>query len=77
MRSIVVTVCCLASVTLAAQPRTLDIYWVDVEGGAATLIVAPSGESMLVDTGFETNDRDARRIHVAAEQAGLNGSTTS
>ena len=37
---------------LAAQTRTtLDIYVVDVEGGNATLFVAPSGESVLIDTG--------------------------
>jgi hypothetical protein len=36
----------------AAQTRTtLDIYVVDVEGGNATLLVAPSGESLLIDTG--------------------------
>ena len=54
-----------------AQSRTLDIYWVDVEGGAATLFVAPSGESMLIDTGFDVDDRDAKRIHAAAQAAGL------
>ncbi|MBI3050444.1 MAG: MBL fold metallo-hydrolase [Acidobacteria bacterium] len=56
---------------LTAQSRALDIYWIDVEGGASTLIVAPSGESMLVDTGYETDGRDAKRIHAAAQQAGL------
>jgi len=57
---------------LPAQSRTLDIYWVDVEGGAATLIVAPSGQSLLVDTGFPGNDdRDAKRIQAAAMAAGL------
>jgi len=61
-----------AAVLLPAQSRTLDIYWVDVEGGAATLIIAPSGESVLVDTGFPGNDdRDAKRIHAAATAAGL------
>jgi len=64
-----------ASVLLPAQSRqsrTLDIYWIDVEGGAATLIVAPSGESLLVDTGFPGNgDRDAKRIAAAASAAGL------
>ncbi len=45
-----------------AQSRTLDIYWVDVEGGAATLFVAPSGESMLIDTGFGRR-RSRRRAH--------------
>src|SRR5207249_11838018 len=56
---------------LDAQSRNLEIYWIDVEGGAATLIVSPSGESMLIDTGFEADDRDAKRIHAAAQQAGL------
>lgn len=51
--------------------RRLDVYWVDVEGGAATLIVTPAGESVLVDTGFP-GERDAARIHkVATEVAGL------
>ena len=54
-----------------AQARNLDIYWVDVEGGAATLIVSPSGESLLFDSGWEVGDRDAKRIFAAAQQAGL------
>ena len=56
---------------LYAQPRTLDIYWIDVEGGAATLIVSPSGESMLIDTGYEVDGRDAKRIYAATQKAGL------
>ena len=39
----------------------LDIYWIDVEGGAATLVVTPRGESLLVDTGYPGH-RDADRI---------------
>ena len=39
----------------------LDIYFVDVEGGAATLMIAPSGEAMLVDTGHP-GTVDAERI---------------
>ena len=58
-----------------AQSRTLDIYWIDVEGGAATLLVSPSGESLLYDAGYgppnAVNDRDARRIAAAAQAAGL------
>lgn len=55
----------------AAEGKTLDIYWVDVEGGAATLIVTPAGESILVDTGMP-GGRDPNRIHkVATEVAGL------
>jgi beta-lactamase superfamily II metal-dependent hydrolase len=61
----------VSSARLQAQSRNLEIYWVDVEGGAATLIVSPTGESMLIDTGFEVDDRDAKRIHAAAQQAGL------
>jgi competence protein ComEC len=64
----VVTVFACA-VALRAQSRNLEIYWVDVEGGAATLMIAPSGESLLVDTGWE--ERDAKRIFAAAQQAGL------
>jgi beta-lactamase superfamily II metal-dependent hydrolase len=56
---------------LFGQTRPLDIYWVDVEGGAATLVVTPSGESFLVDAG-NPGDRDAGRIFdVATKQAGI------
>ena len=57
--------------TPSAQQRTLDIYWIDVEGGAATLIVSPSGESLLYDAGWEVDGRDGRRIAAAVKQAGL------
>jgi beta-lactamase superfamily II metal-dependent hydrolase len=58
--------------SLAAASKNLDIYWIDAEGGASTLIVSPSGESMLVDSGNRTpDDRDAKRIFAAAQQAGL------
>ena len=54
-----------------SAPRTLDIYFIDVEGGAATMIVTPLGESMLIDSGFQ-EDRDAQRVlHVARDVAGL------
>jgi competence protein ComEC len=52
--------------------RNLEIYWIDAEGGAATLIVAPSGASLLVDSANRTpDDRDAKRIVAAARLAGL------
>jgi beta-lactamase superfamily II metal-dependent hydrolase len=60
--------CCCGAL---AVPRTLDIYFIDVEGGAATLIVTPTGQSLLIDAGFP-GDRDAGRIaHVATAVAGL------
>jgi competence protein ComEC len=48
-----------------APAKPLDVYWVDVEGGAATLIVTPAGESILIDSGFP-GDRDAIRIFTVA-----------
>ena len=57
-----------------ATDRTLDIYWIDSEGGGSTLIVTPAGESVLVDTG-NPGERDAGRIHkIATEIAGLRAS---
>jgi competence protein ComEC len=49
----------------------LDLYWIDVEGGAATLLVTPAGETVLVDTG-NPGRRDADRIVKAVtEVAGM------
>lgn len=57
----------------AKTQKPLDIYFIDVEGGQATLIVSPSGQSMLVDTGWPGFDnRDADRIAAAAKLAGVN-----
>ena len=66
----------VSAVLVLAQPRlakTLDIYVVDVEGGNATLVVSPSGESLLIDTGNggAGAPRDAGRIIDAARDAGV------
>ncbi len=55
--------------------RPLDIYFIDVMGGAATLIVTPEGESLLIDSGWPgQNDRDPARIeHVLKAVAGRDG----
>jgi competence protein ComEC len=71
IRSICLMAVLFRSDMALAQLRNLDIYWVDVEGGAATLVVSPSGESLLVDSGWEVDDRDAKRIFAVAQQAGL------
>jgi len=61
----------LVSCPLGAA-KDLLIYFVDVEGGQATLIVSPSGQSMLVDGGWPGyNGRDAGRIEAAAKLAGI------
>jgi competence protein ComEC len=52
--------------------KHLEIYCIDVEGGQATLMVAPGGESLLVDAGWGGfNRRDAERIAAAAKSAGV------
>lgn len=61
------------AVAAATAGDRLDIYFIDVEGGAATLIVTPAGESMLIDSGYPDyggRDRD-RIIHVAKDVAKL------
>jgi len=57
---------------LFAAGKALDIYFVDVEGGQATLFVSPSGESLLIDTGWPgQGSRDAKRIGAVAKLAGV------
>src|SRR5215831_1249710 len=62
--------------------RTLQIYFIDVEGGQSTLIITPERHSLLIDTGwagdgtgFRPGDphvaRDANRIVAAARDAGI------
>jgi competence protein ComEC len=72
-----------AAAALHAARSTLDIYFIDVEGGQSTLIATPAGETLLVDTGFPgpgggfdaaagdpAQARDAQRILAAARDAG-------
>src|SRR6267142_685389 len=64
------------SVAFAIPPsdtqKPLQIYFVDVEGGQATLFVTPAGQSLLIDTGWPGFDgRDANRIVASAKNAGL------
>jgi len=66
--------------TAAHAAGTLDIYFIDTEGGQATLLVSPSGDSLLIDVGFAGLDtpnpdkdvgRDAARIADVARAAKL------
>src|SRR5208282_4961081 len=70
----------LASILLSsASPRdsraagqALRVFFVDVEGGQATLFVTPAGQSLLIDTGWPGNNgRDVDRIVAAAKKAGI------
>ena len=60
------TLVCAAALTFAQAGSTsaLRIYVIDVEGGGATLVVSPSGQSMLIDSGSPAPaaDRDSARI---------------
>ena len=63
----------LATAVGSAQSRsskTLDMYFIDTEGGHATLYVSPSGESLLMDTG-SPGGRDVARIMAAIQAAGV------
>lgn len=67
---------CLSTLPCSAAPtataKSLQIYFIDVEGGQATLVVSPSGQSLLIDAGWPGYEgRDADRILAAAHQAGI------
>ena len=52
--------------------QKLRVWFVDVEGGQATLFVTPEGQSLLIDTGWPgSGGRDADRIVAAAKEAGI------
>lgn len=72
-RSVLVAVSMTAVSVGWAGPKegTLDLYWIDSEGGGSTLIVSPAGTSVLMDSG-NPGVRDPGRIHqVATQVAGL------
>jgi competence protein ComEC len=52
------------------KDKTLDVYWVDSEGGGSTLIVTPNDESVLIDAGH-LGTRDAAWLAKAIRSAGL------
>jgi competence protein ComEC len=71
LAAFIIALTCVSSAWAGKNDGRLDIYWVDVEGGAATLIVTPTGESVLIDTG-NPGVRDPQRIFDAAvKTAGL------
>lgn len=68
MRTLVPLLLCLAASTLGA--RSLEIYFIDTEGGQATLVASPSGQNLLIDAGYTGyGGRDAERIAAAAKLA--------
>jgi beta-lactamase superfamily II metal-dependent hydrolase len=72
MRTFLVTALFVLLSVPAHGADVLDVYFIDVEGGQATLFVTPAGKSMLVDTGWPGfNGRDAERIATVARAAGV------
>jgi competence protein ComEC len=73
MRLLSLLAICLCATTAFAgsADKRLDVYWIDVEGGAATLIVTPLGESVLIDSGNAGHRDPSRIVKVATEVAKL------
>ena len=62
----------LGSASFSTAQAGLEIYWIDVEGGAATLVITPDRQTILMDTGWPREDaRDAERIRTAMQHAGV------
>jgi len=63
LAALVIAVAAAAPAVADSKDGRLDIYFIDVEGGAATLFVTPEGESLLIDSGYpDNNGRDRDRI---------------
>ena len=72
MRKLLLIAFLACAVAPLGAADTLDVYFIDVEGGQSTLFVSPSGKSMLVDAGWPGfNGRDAERIASVAKTAGV------
>lgn len=73
LASMIVIVALHSQPLSAVEKGDLQIYFVDVEGGQATLFVSPEKKSLLIDTGWPGNNgRDADRILAATKLAGIN-----
>src|SRR5438034_10696796 len=75
-RAVTIRVMAAAVLSLAlirsTSGKTLDIFFIDVEGGESTLIVTAAGESLLIDAGYGgRGGRDSARILAATREAGI------
>jgi competence protein ComEC len=73
VRKLAVLLLLLGCASLAqAVSSSLQVYFIDVDGGQSTLFVTPAGKSLLIDTGWAgKNGLDAQRIAAAAKDAGV------
>jgi len=74
MKKLLFLAACIAlapcSIHADQKTKTLDVVWIDSEGGGSTLLITPAGESVLIDAG-NPGGRDPARIVRAATDAGL------
>jgi len=71
MRSLIRGLLFLVCAGALPAAKNLEVYFIDVEGGQSTLFVSPSGETLLMDTGYGGfNGRDPGRIAAALKAAG-------
>jgi glyoxylase-like metal-dependent hydrolase (beta-lactamase superfamily II) len=75
VRGIATAVLLAAFLLTARAAGTLEIFFIDDEGGESTLIVSPTGQSLLIDAGYagrgSTRGRDAERIAAVVREARL------
>jgi competence protein ComEC len=70
MNALLFFLAALVSIAPCFAADSMRIYVIDVEGGGSTLVIAPSGQSMLIDSG-SAGERDPQRIAAAMRDAGL------
>ena len=63
LTAVIFTLALAAGALAAGAAKTLDIYFIDVEGGQSTLIVTPAGQSLLIDAGYPGAQRPRPRPH--------------
>jgi hypothetical protein len=73
--AISLSIVCLCTSFAFAKTKPLQIYFIDVEGGQSTLLVSPSGESLLIDAGWSGEANSDKIVAVAKAASGR--STTS
>src|SRR5436309_132697 len=69
--TIVLQLTVASSAVAGPSDKRLDVYWIDAEGGAATLLVTPAGETVLIDTGNPGRRDPDRIVKVLTEVAGM------
>jgi beta-lactamase superfamily II metal-dependent hydrolase len=70
MRRLIAYMFVVSSIARVSAQRPLEIYVIDPEGGKAALWIAPSGETVLIDSG-NPGERDLSRVKEVITAAGV------